>query len=196
MKLDSKLMVAVLTLASSALISSAQTTYSTATDGGPPHGGPGRHGPRRPPLCIAALDANHDGVIDADEIANASAALQKLDKDGDGKISLEEFLGPRPAPPGAGTNLPPVPPIFSALDANGDRVIDADELANAPAALKTLDKNGDGQLTMDEILPPHRGGRGGPGGFGHRGGPGGPGGFDGPPPADGQAPPAQGAPQE
>lgn len=196
MKYHSRLLIAALALTSSALISSAQTTNTAATDGGPPPGGPGRHGPHRPPRCIAALDANHDGIIDADEIANASAALLKLDKDGDGKISLEEFLGPRPTPPGAGTNLPPVPPIFSALDTNGDREIDADELANAPAALKTLDKNGDGQLSMDEILPPRRGGHGGPGGFGHGGGHGGPGGFDGPPPADGQAPPAQGSPQE
>ena len=36
-----------------------------------------------------------------------------------------------------------------ALDANHDGVISADEIANAPAVLKTLDKNGDGQLTFD-----------------------------------------------
>jgi hypothetical protein len=42
------------------------------------------------------LDANHDGVIDADEIANASAALKTLDKNGDGKLTPAEFMGPRP----------------------------------------------------------------------------------------------------
>lgn len=57
----------------------------------------------------------------------------------------------------------PVPPIILALDANHDGVIDADEIANAPAALKTLDKNGDGKLTMDELMPPPPPGRGGPG---------------------------------
>ena len=51
---------------------------------------------RQPPAIIAALDANHDGVIDADEIANASAALKKLDKNGDGKLTREEYMGPRP----------------------------------------------------------------------------------------------------
>jgi hypothetical protein len=56
----------------------------------------------------------------------------------------------------------PVSPIMAALDANKDGEIDATELANATAALKTLDKNGDGKLTGDEIRPP-RGDRG-PGG--------------------------------
>ena len=44
-------------------------------------------------------------------------------------------------------------PLVAALDTNGDGVIDAQEIANAPAALKTLDKNGDGQLTRDEYQP-------------------------------------------
>ena len=56
----------------------------------------------------------------------------------------------------------PVPPVILALDANHDGVIDAEEIANAPAALRTLDKNGDGQLTMDELLPPPPQGMGGP----------------------------------
>ena len=35
-------------------------------------------------------------------------------------------------------------PLLAALDPNQDGVIDASEIANAPAALKALDKNGDG----------------------------------------------------
>jgi hypothetical protein len=75
-----------------------------------------------------------------------------------------------PPPPGR-----PMSPIVAALDANKDGVIDATEIANAVAALKTLDKNGDGKLTQDEIRPP-RGERGpgrGPGGGGGRQGGGG-----------------------
>ena len=45
---------------------------------------------------VRALDANHDGVVDADEIANASAALKTLDKNGDGKLTIQELMGPRP----------------------------------------------------------------------------------------------------
>ena len=40
---------------------------------------------------------------------------------------------------------------MKALDANGDGVIEASEIANASAALKTLDKNGDGKLTRENI---------------------------------------------
>ena len=63
--------------------------------------------------------------------------------------------GGQGGPPGGRHHRPPPLPIVQALDANHDGVIDASEIANAPAALKTLDKNGDGQLTRDEYLPPH-----------------------------------------
>ena len=57
-------------------------------------------GPRPPaPPLIGALDANHDGVIDEAEIANASAALKKLDKNNDGRLTMEELRPPRPQPP-------------------------------------------------------------------------------------------------
>lgn len=160
----------------------------TPPDGPPPGDGPGgKH--HHPPAIIQALDANHDGIISAAEIANASKALLTLDKKGTGTVTLEEALGPRPGPPpggpggqqtGApnggqpppppgdnngdqppppppggqgGQHHPPVPPIFAVLDTNGDGVLSADEIANAPKNLLKLDKNGDGQLTPDEYRP-------------------------------------------
>ncbi|HEX9048809.1 MAG TPA: hypothetical protein VF988_17420, partial [Verrucomicrobiae bacterium] len=136
------------------------------------NGGPGRH--RHPPLpLIKALDVNHDGVIDSNEMANASAALKTLDKNGDGQLTVDEYMPPKPADAPADAPLPPMPLIVKALDANGDGVIDATEIANAPAALAKLDKNGDGKLTRQEFLgrrpghPAHGGGAGkGPGGNG------------------------------
>jgi EF hand len=76
----------------------------------------------------------------------------------------QDTNGPANAGGGPGGHRPPPSPLMQALDVNHDGVIDADEIANAPAALKTLDKNGDGVLTRDEICPP-------------------------PPPRDGQNPP-------
>jgi hypothetical protein len=73
----------------------------------------------------------------------------------------------RPGGPGAGQpparpedgpgGKRPRPPIETVLDANGDGIIDATEIANAPTALKKLDKNGDGRLTPDEYRPPRPG---------------------------------------
>ena len=83
----------------------------------PPRRGPGRpggpggegEGQRRfpPPPLVGALDANHDGVIDETEIANASAALRTLDKNGDGKLTMDEIM-PRP-PQGPGNHGPGQP---------------------------------------------------------------------------------------
>ena len=52
--------------------------------------------PRPVPPIIAALDADKDGVISAEEIKNAAAALATLDKNKDGKLTHEELRPPRP----------------------------------------------------------------------------------------------------
>jgi len=70
--------------------------------GGNREGGPGgaRQRPMMVPPLMAALDTNHDGVIDEDEIKNAAEALRKLDKNGDGKITMDEIRPHRPGRPG------------------------------------------------------------------------------------------------
>ena len=150
-------------LATSALTTLAQDADTGAPHGGRPPGGPGGPG-HRPPPFVAALDVNKDGVIDATELANASASLAKFDKNGDGQITLDELRPPRPADaPQPEANAPkhPHPPILEALDTDGDGVISAAELANASASLAKLDKNGDGKLTPDEFMGRPRGeGRG------------------------------------
>ena len=56
-------------------------------------------------LAVSALDLNKDGVIDADEIAKATASLKALDKNGDGKLSADEY---RAGPGGGGDRPQPV----------------------------------------------------------------------------------------
>jgi EF hand len=70
---------------------------------GPP---PGRHHGPPPPPVMVVLDANHDGVIDAEEIANASKALLTLDKNGDGQLTQDELRPPFPPPPPDGEEGP------------------------------------------------------------------------------------------
>jgi hypothetical protein len=153
MKTRMKITLALLALGASALAAGAQDN-----NGSQPPNGPGPRGHHPPPLpLVMALDINHDGVISADEIANASAALKTLDKNGDGQLAADEYLPPRPPQTGDASGKqhhPPPSPIINVLDKNSDGVISADEIANAPAALLTLDKNGDGQLTRDEFCPP------------------------------------------
>jgi hypothetical protein len=124
MKTTSKLLVGVLALGCSALMLTAQKGPDGGQDGPPlrdggpnEHQGPGPGRRHRPPPIIAALDANHDGVIDESEIANASAALRTLDKNGDGELTMDELMGPppprgeRPAPPdGPASDGPPQAP--------------------------------------------------------------------------------------
>jgi hypothetical protein len=57
--------------------------------------GPPR-GHRPPPPVIVALDANEDGMLDANEIANASTALRSIDLNGNGQIDNDEMHPPCP----------------------------------------------------------------------------------------------------
>lgn len=85
----------------------------------PPGGGPGQAPPGGAPRgimegpaggaqqagkipaspIINAIDRNKDGVLDVDEVTNSPAALKGLDRNGDGKLTPEEY---RPAFPGSG----------------------------------------------------------------------------------------------
>jgi len=100
------LIATALALASSTILLKAQDGGDAPPPDAPPPaqgermGGPGA-GHRPPPPLESALDANGDGVIDADEIANASAALKKLDKNGDGKLTPDEY---KPQRPGSGSD--------------------------------------------------------------------------------------------
>ena len=147
---------------------------------------------------LAALDSDHDGVISASEIANASKALLTLDKDGDGQLSVIEMRpnfgrgpgGPegrrqeRGGPEGRTQDVAAeLVKTLMAFDKNGDGKLSKDELPERMQGMFDRgDTNKDGFLTTDEITKmavaqAPAGGmqrRGGPEG---RGGPGGPGGF-------------------
>ena len=87
------------TLLALALAGATLTAIAQNEDRPQPPGGPG--GPDGRPRMVSplmeALDKNHDGLLDADEIKNAATALLKLDKNSDGKLTQEELRPARPA---------------------------------------------------------------------------------------------------
>ncbi len=143
-------------------------------------------------VIMAALDADKDGALSADEIANAAAALKKLDKNGDGKVGrdeirteLEKLRPPRREQGGFGGGLRRGGQGGAAggfgrrsfldrimeHDKNADGKISARELPERMAGLMDRgDKNKDGFLEKSEIetlsqnLGNRNRGRGGPGG--------------------------------
>jgi Ca2+-binding EF-hand superfamily protein len=107
-------------------------------------------------------DNNKDGKIDREEyrdmllslresFGSISSRFAEIDKDGDGKISKDEFNGPEP--------------LFARIDADGDGMISKDEASKfqpgqgAGAGMVTrrilgMDKDGDGKVSRDEFTGP------------------------------------------
>ena len=116
MKTSLKSLIALALIGSAAWLVAQDNRPPMDGPGGPEGpdgpGGPGMGMHRPPPPIIAVLDVNRDGVIDADEIANASKMLKKLDRNGDGKLTRDELHPPRPegeGQEGPGPDGPPPP---------------------------------------------------------------------------------------
>ncbi len=121
-------------------------------------------GANRPSLMqtdpvLSTLDADHNKEISADEIKSAPTALLKLDKNHDGKLSEDEVTPETGERDGQGERqrrrrgpgIMRMMKVHSALDADGNGVIDEAEIKNAVAALQKLDVNHDGKLTEEEV---------------------------------------------
>lgn len=70
--------------------------HAEAPKGPPP-------GMRPPPPIIAALDADKDGTISAEELEAAPESLKELDNNDDGELSPEELHPHGPPPPREGS---------------------------------------------------------------------------------------------
>jgi Ca2+-binding EF-hand superfamily protein len=147
-----------------------------------PEGGMVRMNP-----LFAALDTNGDGVIDAEELAAATASLQKLDRNHDGKLTEDEvrpaFGGRGPGGPGGpgmrggpggpgGMSVDDIVARMMQFDKNADGKLSKDELPERMAGMMERgDVDKDGFLTRDELvkLAQAQAARGGPGGERGRG---------------------------
>lgn len=130
-------------------------------------GGPGNFRPPNPVLMI--FDGDQDGELSEKEIAEAVAALKKLDENEDGKITENEL--PRPPRPqfgggpgggrfGQGGNRPGgggfnfnAEERMAEWDKNKDGFVDKDELPEqfADRMLERTDENKDGKISKEEL---------------------------------------------
>lgn len=107
---------------------------------------------------LMLLDKNGDGVLTADEVPERMKPMfERGDANHDGKLTKEEIAAmsgkqsdPQGRPVGRG-NFSSMDPVMLALDADKDGELSAEEIANAPVALKSLDKDSDGTLSAGEL---------------------------------------------
>ena len=124
-----------------------------------PGGGPGGgRGPMRPSPLVAALDTDHDGSISAAEMAAAPQALATLDKNGDGRIALEEVMVRRPegaergGEQGGGAVSPDLVNTLFSFDENKDGKLSKAEVPERMQGIfLRADSDHDGLLTRDEL---------------------------------------------
>jgi len=114
--------------------------------GGPPGGGP-PGGDGHP--VIAALDADQNHELSAEEIANATKVLSALDKNGDGKLNEEDLgqIGPR-----GGHDGGPGRPGGRERGHGGHSAADSDgQDSEFASRLMAFDKNENGKVEKDEL---------------------------------------------
>lgn len=96
-----------------------------------------------------ALDLDGDDRLSANEIDAASTSLLALDTNGDGQLTVDEIGGPFRWPGGERGSA-----IVRILDLDGDGVITAEDIADAPNRLRRLDRLGNGFLLPRNDRPP------------------------------------------
>ena len=144
-------------------------------EGGPRGGQRGGQRPASP--MMTALDANKDGKLSAEEIANAATALKTLDKNKDGVIDANE-LAPTRGPSGQGGaqggRTSQMVERIMARDTDGDGKVSKEEAGEQMGRFfGRMDADSDGFVTKAEIenmAQQFGGGRRGAGGRGAGGG--------------------------
>ncbi|MEM1442512.1 MAG: hypothetical protein AAGF67_09230, partial [Verrucomicrobiota bacterium] len=102
------------------------------------------------------IDTNGDRAISQEEAGERWERLSQLDKDNDGKVTMQEMAAGRPGAgdaPGRGDGKGKGAPgeMFKRADQNGDGKISKDEVPEeAWARLGKLDKDGDNAVSAEE----------------------------------------------
>ncbi len=122
----------------------AMASAQTAPTGRPMGAGP--NPAMRADLLVMAIDLDHDGILSAEEIKQASVSLKTLDVNNDGSITPNE-LRPKADPKARALHM------LEEWDTNKDgKISKAEAPDRMQAQFEKYDTNNDGFLTMDELL--------------------------------------------
>jgi len=162
--MKAKLPILALALMAPAAVALAQ---QNSKDGPPPP--PPHFGPPMGMLLVDVIDTDHDGILSATEIPAAPDMLKKLDKNGDGQLTQDEYCPPPPPPPDGQSpgkqqgfqksgQFPPPPPNASPGPRSKSRSSsskssppDGPPKPPQPQILTALDTDGDGVISAEEI---------------------------------------------
>ncbi|MHA6346231.1 EF-hand domain-containing protein [Roseivivax sp. CAU 1761] len=118
-------------------------------------GGDARHGPRGgPAMSLERLDANGDGTVSAEEFADPAAArFAAADADGDGELTAAEMAAAAETRREA-RRAARIARHIERLDSDGNGTLSLAEI-QAPrdrgALFERLDSDGDGALSAEEL---------------------------------------------
>ncbi len=102
---------------------------------------------------FAQLDRNHDGVINRGEWRGETLSFDAVDRNGDNRITLDEYVNQRAGGYGYGngTGTTDLESRFARMDRNRDGVLTPSEWRDS-TAFRTVDRNNDGVVTLREYL--------------------------------------------
>ncbi|MAG93046.1 MAG: hypothetical protein CMJ48_04785 [Planctomycetaceae bacterium] len=111
--------------------------------------------PFRRPAFMAMLDADADGELSQEELAQAGRRLLRLDRNRDGRLDLHELMGPPPQdgdrpprvqsrtfPDQSGTVRRTATYVFEALDTNKDGTLSLDEWSKSRSTRTRFERAG------------------------------------------------------
>jgi Ca2+-binding EF-hand superfamily protein len=109
---------------------------------------------RAPGAALDKADADHDGYVTRDEFrASRAAQFARLDRNGDGAVTLSEF--PRLAK-SSRPKAQALKTVITHADRDGDGRVTRAEFVDGPAPLfDRADKDHDGRLSRDEMAAVH-----------------------------------------
>jgi hypothetical protein len=107
--------------------------------------------PKRPGF-VARLDKNGDGKVSVAEFDGPADRFKAMDKNHDGFLSEAE--APKGPPPRRPSRAEDRARFIARLDQDGDGKVSADEFDGPPEHFEEADANGDGYIETAEVPPP------------------------------------------